>query len=62
LTEDLEEEIRVLRMADSVGLSTMYDATIDSYTNWRNKVLTFAQLLKEHELAKTIRPNTDNRL
>jgi hypothetical protein len=60
LTEKLEKEIRVLRIADSVGLSSMYDATIDSYTNWRNKVLTFAQLLKEHELGKTIRPDTDN--
>lgn len=50
----------MLRIADSVGLSSMYDATIDSYTNWRNKVLTFAQLLKEHELGKTIRPDTDN--
>ena len=60
MTENLEEEIRVLRMADFVGLSSMYDATTDSYTNWRNKVLTFARLLREHELAKTIRPDTDN--
>lgn len=58
MTEDVQEEVRVLRMAASVGLSSMYDATIDSYTNWRNKVLTFAQLLKEHELAKTVRPDT----
>jgi len=62
LTESLAEEIRVLRMAESVGLSSMYDASRDSYPNWRNKILTFTQLLKEHELGKTIRPDTDNRL
>ena len=62
MTESLAEEIRVLRMAESVGLSSMYDASRDSYPNWRDKILTFTQLLKEHELGKTIRPDTDARL
>lgn len=60
--EEFQEEIRVLRMADSVGLSSRYDATRDSYAGWRNKMLTFTQLLKEHELGKTVRQDSGNRL
>lgn len=37
-------------MASSVGLSSTYDATRSSYADWRNKVLTFAQLLKEKDM------------
>jgi hypothetical protein len=54
--EEFQEEMRVLAMAASVGLSSHYDATRDSYANWRSKILTFAQTIKEHELAKTVRP------
>lgn len=62
MIEDVQEEVRVLHIAASVGLSSMYDASRDSYPNWRRKILTFTQLIKEHELAKTIRPDTDARL
>lgn len=50
----VEEERKLLNMAASVGLSSTYDASRDTYKNWRMKVLALAQLLKEHELVKTI--------
>ena len=40
-------------MAASVGLSSVYDASSGTYKNWRSKILTFAKLIKEHELGKT---------
>jgi hypothetical protein len=62
LTQDIEEERELLQLASSAGLSCMYDATRSSYVDWRNKILTLAQLLKEHELGKTIRSDSGNRL
>ena len=56
----VEEERELLRMAASVGLSSAYDASRDTYKNWRMKVLALAQLLKEHELGKTIRSDSGN--
>ena len=56
-----EEEIKVLALAGHLGLSCMYDASQDSYSNWRTKVLTFAQqLLNEKQNEQTIRQNTND--
>lgn len=60
MTDDIEEQRRLLQLASSVGLSSHYDATRDSYANWRSKILTFAQLLKENELGKTVRSDSGN--
>ncbi len=57
MNEDFEEEVKLLNLARSVGLSSVYDASSNSYSTWRNKILAFAQLVKEHELEKTVRPN-----
>jgi hypothetical protein len=62
LTQDIEEERRIFALAAQAGLSSIHDATRDSYASWRNKILTFSQLLKEHELGKTIRSDSGNRL
>ncbi len=56
----VEEEKELLRMAASVGLSSTYDASRDTYKNWRMKVLALAQLLKEHEVVKTIQTHSHN--
>jgi hypothetical protein len=56
----VEEEKELLRMAASVGLSSTYDASSDTYKNWRMKVLALAQLLKEHEVVKTIQTHSHN--
>ena len=56
-----EEEIKVLALAGHLGLSCMYDASQDSYSNWRTKVLTFAQqLLNEKQNEQTIRQNNND--
>ena len=56
-----EEEIHVLNIATKLGLSSMYDAPRDTYSNWRTKVLTFAQqLLNEKQNEQTIRSNTND--
>lgn len=60
MTDDIEEQRKLLQLANHAGLTSMYDASIDSYTNWRSKILTFVQIIKEHELGKTIRSDTDN--
>lgn len=52
--EEFQEELRFLAMAAAIGLSSYYDATRDSYAGWRDKILTFVQIIKEHELGKTI--------
>lgn len=57
MNEDFEEEVKLLNLARSVGLSSVYDASCTSYTTWRNKILAFAQLVKEYELEKTVRSN-----
>ena len=57
MNEDFEEEVKLLNLARSVGLSSMYDASRASYSTWRNKILAFAQLVKEHEFEQTVRPN-----
>jgi 5-methylthioribose kinase len=49
LTQDIEEERRILALAARAGLSSIYDASSSSYAQWRSKVLTFAQLLQEKE-------------
>ena len=58
--EEFQEEMRVLAMAASVGLSSHYDATRDSYAGWRIKILKLTQLIKEHELGKTVRSDSDH--
>ena len=52
---DFEEEVRILNMARRIGL----DAPNISYAEWRKKILTLAQQLKEHN-ESTIRQDTDN--
>jgi hypothetical protein len=54
-----EEEIRVINLATKLGLSSMYDAPRDSYSNWRTKVLTFAQQLINEKQHETIRQNNN---
>lgn len=52
-----EEEVRLLKMASDIGLSCMYDASRDSYTSWRNKVLALvAQLKKETHDCTSVHP------
>ena len=58
----IEEEIHVLNMATKLGLSSMYDAPRDTYSNWRTKVLTFAQQLMKEKHEQTIRSNNNDRL
>ena len=60
MTDDIEEQRRLLQLANRVGLSSMYDATRDSYAGWRIKILKFTQLLKENELGKTVRSDSGN--
>jgi hypothetical protein len=60
LTEDIEEQRRLLQLASKAGLNCLYDATRDSYADWRSKILTFAQLLKENEFGKTVRSDSGN--
>ena len=55
-----EEEIKVLALAGHLGLSCMYDASQDSYSNWRTKVLTFAQQLMKEKHEPTIRQNNND--
>ena len=57
-----EEEIQILNLATKLGLSSMYDASQDSYSNWRTKVLTFAQQIMKEKHEQTIRSNINHRL
>ena len=56
----VEEEIHVLNIATKLGLSSMYDAPRDTYSNWRTKVLTFAQQLLNEKQHETIRQNNND--
>jgi hypothetical protein len=56
----VEEEIHVLNIATKLGLSSMYDAPRDTYSNWRTKVLTFAQQLLNEKQHEAIRSNTND--
>lgn len=43
-----EQRLQILQLAARLGLSSMYDASRDTYSGWSAKVLAFAQeLLKE---------------
>jgi hypothetical protein len=44
-----EEEVRLLKMATDLGLSSSYDASRDSYPSWREKILAFAEQLKKEK-------------
>ena len=52
-----QEEI--IAMASSLGLSCTYDASRDSYSGWRGKVLEFASLVaaKEREACAKVCDN-----
>ena len=50
----VEQEIHVLNIATKLGLSSMYDAPRDTYSNWRTKVLTFAQQVENNALDRFI--------
>ena len=43
----LEDEIVILDIASKLGLSSVYDASRDTYSSWREKVLAFAKLVAE---------------
>lgn len=49
MTQDIEEERRILALAAQAGLSSIYDASSSSYASWRSRVLRFAQLIQEKE-------------
>ena len=43
-----EQRLKLLQLAAQLGLSSMYDASRDTYTGWSAKVLAFAQaVMKE---------------
>lgn len=54
MSHDVEEERRILALAAQAGLGSTYDASRSSYAQWRSKVLTFAQLLQEKSLERTL--------
>jgi hypothetical protein len=62
LTQDIEEERRILALAAQAGLSSIHDASRSSYAQWRSKVLTFAQLLlqEKENNERTIRSDSGN--
>jgi hypothetical protein len=47
----------IIKMASTLGLSCTYDASRDSYSGWRGKVLEFASLVaaKEREACVELR-------
>jgi len=42
----------IIEMASKVGLSSMYDASQATYSDWRGKVLAFAKLVAAKERAE----------
>lgn len=46
-----EQRMQILQLAAKVGLSSVYDASHDTYTGWAAKVLAFAEQLKQLEKA-----------
>ena len=42
-----EQRLKLLQLAAQLGLSSMYDASRDTYTGWSAKVLAFAQAVME---------------
>lgn len=42
-----EERLKILQLAASLGLSSMYDASRDTYTGWSEKIIALAKALKE---------------
>ena len=50
----VEEEIQILNLATKLGLSSMYETPRDTYSNWRTKVLTFAQQIMKEKHEQTI--------
>lgn len=55
-----KEELKILALASQLGLSSMYDASKDTYSNWRTKVLTFAQQLLNEKQNEIVRPNNNH--
>ena len=49
-----EEEIQILNLATKLGLSSMYETPRDTYSNWRTKVLTFAQQIENNAIDRFI--------
>lgn len=44
---DFEQRKQLLALAARCGLSSMYDASRDSYTGWAQKVLDFVEQLEK---------------
>ena len=44
-----EQRLKILQLAAQLGLSSVYDASRDTYSGWSAKVLAFAEaVIKEH--------------
>lgn len=54
MNNDLEQRIKLLNMAARCGLSSMYDASRDSYAGWVEKVLAFVTQLEKEKHEQTI--------
>lgn len=51
---DHERRIKILNMAARCGLSSMYDASRDSYSGWAEKILAFVEKLEEEKHEQTV--------
>lgn len=49
-----EHRVKLLTFAAKCGLSSMYDASRDSYSGWAEKVLLFVELLEKEKNDRTI--------
>ena len=38
-----EKRLKTLQLASQIGLSSMYDASRDTYSGWSKKILSFAE-------------------
>lgn len=48
-----EERLKILNLASRIGISSMYDASRDTYSNWSEKILSFAEQLNNLKKEKT---------
>lgn len=51
---DFEQRIKLLSMAARCGLSSVYDASRDSYSGWAEKVLAFVEALEKEKHEQTL--------
>lgn len=48
-----EKRLKILQLASQIGLSSMYDASRDTYSGWSKKILSFAKQLNNLNKEKT---------